>query len=65
MKSGQNLVADRGLNRNDTDAQSIQPYLLRPVLKVTALLGRNIVRRSVLMVPTSSKAKSNNIVVFG
>ena len=37
-------------------------YLLRHVLKVTTMLGRSIDRRSVLMVPTSSRAKSNNIV---
>ena len=37
-------------------------YLLRRVLKVTTLLGRNASCRSVLMVPTSSRAKSNNIV---
>ena len=36
-------------------------YPLRPVLKVTTVLGRSIDRRSVLVVPTSSRAKSNNI----
>ena len=38
-------------------------YLLRLVLKATAGLGRNNAScRSVLMVSTSSRAKSNNIV---
>ena len=40
-------------------------YLLRLVLKVTTRLGRSIDRRSVLMVPTSSRAKSNMTDVFG
>ena len=37
-------------------------YLLRCVLKATTGLGRNSSCRSVLMVPTSCRAKSNNIV---
>ena len=37
-------------------------YLLRLVLKVTLWLGRSFDRRSVLMVSTSSRAKSNNSV---
>ena len=39
-------------------------YLLRLVLKGAPLLGRNIPCRPVLMVPTSSRAKSNNFVVW-
>ena len=50
----------------DYDLVSAKPmhiiYLLRLVLKVTLWLGRSIDRRSVLMVSTSSRAKSNNIV---
>ena len=43
---------------------NIKAYLLLLVLKATTMLciGRSIDRRSVLMVPTSSRAKLNNIV---
>ena len=38
-------------------------YLLRLVLKVTTLLGRNFHLRVPELVPISSRAKSNNIDV--
>ena len=46
-------------------AMCLCSYLLRRELKVTSMLGRNNARRSVLMVPTSSRAKSNMTDVFG
>ena len=52
----------RGVRFDLICVQSILPYLLRPVLKATPGLGRNSSCRSVLMVSTSSRAKSNNIV---
>ena len=44
------------------DLEPIRVYLLRCVLKGTTGLGRNNVRISEMMVPTSSRTKSNNIV---
>ena len=46
----------------DNERQNLGSYLLRCVLKATTGLGRNNVRISEMMVPTSCRAKSNNIV---